>query len=420
MKDYEEVLSWIEDQRKPMIDQVIEWADINSGSSNLEGLNAILNTLKRSFETLDAQADTISLRTVKNISPEGKVSESPTGQGLIIQKRPEAQIQVLLGGHMDTVYPLSSPFQKAHVYDNKNIHGPGTADMKGGLMIMLKSLEALEQFKYKEHIGWRVFITPDEEVGSLASEHLHEKFARQSDFGIIFEPSFPDGSIVSARKGSYNFAIISKGKAAHSGRDFHSGKNAIIALLKCCLRINLLNENPNEVTINLGHIEGGGPPNIVPDLAMCRFNVRMKEAEHLNELIKVIEEIIKEENRVDGTDLEFIELGHRTPKSFDQKHADLFDLFKVCAKEHSIDLVCKPSGGVCDGNIWSSAGLPTIDTMGVIGSGIHTFDEQFEVESLIERTKICASLLMKLGSGELQLPESFNQRKMSDKRLTYE
>ena len=162
-----------------------------------------------------------------------------------------------------------------HRLDDNRIQGPGVTDAKGGLLVMLKALEAFERSPWANELGWEALINPDEEIGSPGSKLLLEKAARTNDIGLVFEPSLSDGNLVGSRRGSGNFVVMVKGRAAHAGREPHIGRNAINALAEFVVQLNSLPPGALGLTLNVGYIEGGGPVNVVPDRAICKFNVRV-------------------------------------------------------------------------------------------------------------------------------------------------
>jgi glutamate carboxypeptidase len=402
-KKYAQYLDWITSQKNEMTSLLTKWANINSGSHNLFGLEQMLSTLKFSFSVLNGNHETIALPPGFKIDSKGQKINVPTASALRIKKHPQAAIQVFLGGHMDTVYGSESSFQSVTLVKDNILNGPGVADMKGGLIILLKSLEALERSPFAGLIGWEVLINPDEETGSQGSEHLFIEAAKRNHVALLFEPSFPDGAVVTSRKGSANFALVAKGRSAHAGRDFHLGCNAISAVARFITSIEKLNDPLNGTTINIGHIEGGGAINIVPDLAVCRFNVRTVDVDRFDSLRKDIIRLIEKENGNDGIIMTMYELASRGPKIYDEKNSTLFHAIKECALEMGITLEGRPSGGVCDGNIMSHEGVPTIDTLGVVGGNIHTHDEYAVLSSMLDRTTLVANFLMKLANRDIVL-----------------
>lgn len=399
---FQKQLDWIDRQQTSMLQLLIDWSHINSSSDNLEGLAHMLAALKTSFGSLDATLHEINIPSSTSIDPKGNLTLIPHGKALHLSKRPHAKIQILLAGHMDTVYPASHNFQKTQLTSPNMLQGPGVADMKGGLVIMLTALEAFEQHPASESLGWEILITSDEEIGSIGSEPLFLEAAKRVACGLIFEPSFSDGAIVSARKGSSNYTVVSTGKAAHSGRDFEKGKNAILPLAEFILAAYKLNDLEKGLTFNIGRIEGGGPVNVVPDFASCGINVRAVNAEDFIKVPLMLQHLIADINQ-SGAALKLHSHHMRSPKPFDAKNQKLFALIEKCAVEEGYPLATRPSGGVCDGNILSEAGVAVIDTMGAIGGHIHSPEEYIVIDSLKARARLTALLLFNLASGNLKL-----------------
>lgn len=395
------LLEGINDQKQNMIDRLIAWSNINSYSENLPGLMKMLEILEADFLSLGGIAERIPLSGRTTVNSSGELIMHPQGEALRITKRPNAPVQILLGGHMDTVYAPTHPFQRTTQTDANTLHGPGVADMKGGLMIMLTALQAFEKHPDAANVGWEILINPDEETGSIGSEHLFIEAARQHHLGLLFEPSFADGALVSSRKGSFNFSIIARGKSAHAGRDFDKGRNAILALAKSIAQICELNNKDKDITINPGYISGGGSVNIVPDLAICRLNARAIQPTDYEYLKKDLKNIVNA-NQPEGLELSLQIESARNPKLFDEKSHELFLMINRCAKEEGYTLTHRPSGGVCDGNILAKEGLPVIDTLGAIGGNIHTENEYILIDSLVQRSRLIALFLIKLAIGELK------------------
>lgn len=386
----------------PPEDLVKDWAEIHSGSDNLPGLARMCKALKSSFSILKGDITEHKLPERIIIDKTGYKKAISLGQALHIRKRPDAPIRVFLGGHMDTVYGEHHPFQRVRRLDKNTMQGPGVADMKGGLVVMLKALEILEQHPSASNIGWEVLINPDEEIGSPGSYDLFVEAAKRNHLGLLFEPSFPDGAIVSERKGSANWTVISRGKAAHAGRDFEKGKNAIAILCHFLGEIDKKNGKVEGLTINVGSIQGGGPVNIVPDLAIARINARFTTKEAYAQLETDLQTLIESMNMT-GAELTLFLEGCRKPKIFGSSEKKLFDHLNACAKEIGYSLEYRPSGGVCDGNILSEHGLPVLDSLGVIGGNIHTDEEYFVIDSLGRRIQLVGTFLVKLATGQFKI-----------------
>lgn len=405
MSKYSKQLKEIDEQASSMLNLLIEWSQINSGSRNVDGLAKMLNALKTEFEKLDGELKVIELGDESLIDSNGNLVKSPLGKALSISKRPNAKLKVFLCGHMDTVFPADSDFQKAELIKDNVLNGPGVADLKGGLIVMLKALEALESLviekNLQDEIGWEILINPDEEIGSPGSAELLIQSAKRNHLGLIFEPSLPDGSIVGERKGSGNFELVVKGKSSHAGREFDQGRNAIIAASEFITRAHKLNQINSNITLNIGNIEGGGPVNIVPDLAICRFNIRTLEIADEKECFDYLNKLITEIKQQDGITAELHGQFNRKPKKLDSKIMKLYEMVEACAKNLNISTQLRSTGGCCDGNNLAAAGLPNLDTLGVRGGDIHSDKEYVLVDSITERAKLSALLLMKLANGEL-------------------
>lgn len=392
----DKILKSIDNQQDKMVRLLKKWANINSGSENIKGLAKMLAVIKKHCLVLDGEMEEIPLAPRSRIDSKGNKIQIPHGRALFIKKNPQAKTQVLLAGHYDTVFGINSPFQKTELIDSNTLRGPGVADMKGGLIIMLKALEILESSPYKGKLGMQVIINPDEEIGSQGSEFLYKKAAIGKVAGLIFEPTFPDGTIVNSRKGSANFTLTTHGTAAHAGRDFEKGKSAIVALSKFIHEANNLNDLERGLTINFGHIEGGGPVNIVPDFAICQINVRILNPLDLQKTKSSFHELIKKLYEKEGIRMELHESGERAPKPLDNKTAELFDILQKVGLKLGHEIKFAPSGGVSDGNILAGVHLPTIDTLGIIGGNIHTFHEYALLDSLKEKVKLTVCLLIEL------------------------
>jgi glutamate carboxypeptidase len=395
-------LRWIDDQHERMVRLVTNWANINSGSRNIIGLSQLSVELSREFEVLGGQQARISLPSECIIDPAGRRVDVSIAQAISIRKRPQASMKVFLCIHMDTVYGPDNPFQTVRQIDAQTIAGPGVADAKGGLCVMLIALEALERSPFAGQIGWEVLINPDEEIGSPGSGSFMKEAAQRNQIGMVFEPALPDGALVGERKGSGNFDAIIHGRSAHAGRDFQHGRNAMHAAAAMVIELDELNRMLPGVTVNVGRIDGGGPSNVVPDLAVVRFNCRVPTPQLLARVDVELNRIAKEIDQRDGISVELYGGFRSPPKMMDATTLRLYEQVADCGRDLGLSLTWRPSGGASDGNKLAAAGLPVIDTLGPRGGSIHSSEEYLLLDSLTERAKLSALLLMKLASGEIQ------------------
>jgi glutamate carboxypeptidase len=386
-----------------MLRQVADWAQINTGTHNLDGLARLSAAVERQFASLDVQPEYFDLSQFEATDALGRAAQAPLGRAMRLVKRPDAPLKVLLCIHLDTVFPPDHPFQKITRLDSNTLRGPGVADAKGGLVVLLTALQAFEQTPVASNLGWEVLLNPDEEIGSPGSAALLAEAARRNHIGLVFEPALPDGSLVGARKGSGNFTVVVRGRAAHAGRDFHLGRSAILAVADYIRRLDAGHSDLPGVTINCGVVAGGSALNVVPDLAIARFNIRVTRPQEQQTIEQRVAALAEEISKRDGVAVSVHGGFHSPPKPLDARSSRLFEAIESCGQEIGLRLEIHPSGGACDGNRLAAAGLPVIDTMGPRGGHLHSDQEYILIDSLAERAKLTALLLVKLASGEARV-----------------
>ena len=383
---------------EPMLDQVLAWAAVNSGSRNLGGLERMADLLVDAFAALPGLLRLENPAPVEAVDGSGRAVRVKHGRHLHLTVRPTAPIQLLLTGHMDTVYAADHPFQKIRWIEDGVLNGPGVADMKGGLAVMLAALKAIEQSPAADRLGYEVVINSDEEVGSPASAALLARAAQGKRAALTYEPAaLPDGTLAGARPGSGNFSFVVRGRSAHAGRNPEEGRNALTAAADLALRLEALRRDG--LTVNPSRIEGGGPSNVVADLAVLRVNMRPRdpaiETEAKNAIAEAVAAVAAEREVTIDADGGF----GRPPKPLTDKAKALFNLVKQAGADLGQDIGWKPSGGVCDGNNIAACGVPVVDTMGVRGGKIHSPEEYLIVNSLAERAALSALTILRLGDG---------------------
>ena len=380
---------------EPMLDQVLEWSAVNSGSRNIDGLGQMAALLGDAFSALPGSVVLVDAAPVDAIDASGRKIDLQHGRNLHLKVRPDAPAQLLFTGHMDTVFAADHPFQQTRWLDDEVLNGPGVADMKGGIAVMLAALKAVEASEGAANLGYEVIINSDEEVGSLGSAALIAEAARGKKAALTYEPSaLPDGTLAGARPGSGNFAITIHGRSAHAGRNPEDGRNAIAAAAHLTLLFEAMRQ-PG-LTVNPARIDGGSPTNVVPDVAILRVNLRPATPE----LETIARAMIDEAVALVSTEREVrIELHGgfaRPPKPMTPEAEALFNLVKQAGADLGQAIGWQSSGGVCDGNNIAACGVPVVDTMGVRGGKIHSMEEFLIVESLKERAALSALTIMRL------------------------
>jgi len=382
---------------QPLLAQVEHWAAINSGSRNLPGLATVAGHLADAFSVLPGDLALCDPAPVDAMGADGVARPVDHGRNLHLVVRPQAPVQVLLTGHMDTVFGADHPFQSLAWREAGVLNGPGTADMKGGLAVILAALRGLEASPLAPRIGYEVVVNSDEEVGSPGSAALIAAAARGKVAALTYEPALPDGTLAGARPGSGNFSIVVRGRAAHAGRNPEDGRNAVLAAAALALRLEALRQ-PG-LTVNPAKIEGGAPNNMVPDLAVLRVNLRPAtpalEAFARDAIAAAVAGVAAERE----VDIHVHGGFGRPPKPIDPAAARLFGLVRDCGAELGLDIAWRATGGVCDGNNIAACGVPVVDTMGPRGGAIHTADEFLIVDSLAERARLSALVLLRIAEG---------------------
>ena len=365
---------------EPMLDQVLAWSAINSGSRNLAGLERMADLLADAFAALPGVLRLQSPATVESVDGAGETRNIPHGRHLHLTVRPTAPVQLLLTGHMDTVFGEDHAFQKTRWLEDGVLNGPGVADMKGGLSVMLAALKAVEKSDLAERIGYEVVINSDEEVGSPASATLLAQAAAGKRAALTYEPAaLPDGTLAGARPGSGNFSFVVRGRSAHAGRNPEDGRNAIVAASELALRL-AMSKTPG-LSINPAKIDGGSPNNVVPDLAILRVNMRPRTTDDQEIAARLIAKALDETAKQHDVFIEAHGGFGRPPKPLTEEAEALFNLVRKAGADLGQPISWQPSGGVCDGNNIAACGVPVVDTMGVRGGKIHSMEEFLIVES---------------------------------------
>lgn len=382
-----------------MLRHAQEWSAVNTGTANLDGLAIQAAKLAEAFAALPGEVELVDPAPVTAVSPDGREMDRPHGRHLVVRVRPAAQRRVLLTGHMDTVFPSDHPFQEQRWIDDTTLNGPGLADMKGGIAVILHALTAIEKTRAGEALGYDVIINSDEETGSLSSAPLIAELARDKYAALTYEPSaLPDGTLAHARGGSGNYSIVVTGRSAHAGRNPHEGRNALVAAADLAVRLKAMGHDA--LSVNPAKIDGGSANNVVPDHAVLRFNIRPKTTDAADDFGRNLNALLAEVETRHEVSLHLHGGITRPPKPVDARAQKLFDLVRECGAELGQTIGWQPSGGVCDGNNIAACGVPVVDTMGVCGGAIHSSDEFMIVPSLAERAALSALVLARLASGE--------------------
>ncbi len=368
-----------------LTNRIVALAELNSGSFNPDGVDACGERLAELVGELEPdRVETLAVEPTAQVDASGVVVHRPVGRALRAIKRPDAPFQILVFGHLDTVFGPDDPFQAVTV-DGTTLRGPGVADCKGGLVLAIEALRQLDDPVPTgggplDDVGWQFIAVPDEEVGSIGSKRLLADAATDADLGLGIEPALPSGGVAAARKGSLTVHAVVSGVAAHVGRAHADGRSAILALARFIDEVEAHNGRDG-VTVNCGRITGGGALNAVPDRAVGSFNLRVESIVDQ----RWIEDRFAEAAAEPGREIELIWTSRRPPKprtpALERVLADVTE----AAAEHGLTVEPEDTGGCCDGNDLAAAGLTNVDSLGIAGGGIHSPAEFADVASVPPR-----------------------------------
>ncbi len=391
----------ISELENEMQKRTLDWARTNTGSWNREGLEILAPKLVEAFLALDAKVEMVRGPSFERINDKGQTEGFETGPVIRISSRPDAETQIIMSGHYDTVFPPKTFTEITDLGDGR-LNGPGLADMKGGLSVMLGALQAFEAGPLKDRLGYQIVITPDEETGNFVSAPMLTEAAQSGAMvGMTYEPCMDTGAMSGGRKGSAVFDIVLHGKSAHAGRAKEEGRSAIEAAAKMVVELEGLNGAYEGVTFNVGAIDGGGAVNIVPDLAIVRFGARAPDADAADWATENVQRLLAEATAKDGITGHMHGGFYRPPKPRNDAQQALFDAVSKTGEAIGLQLEFVDTGGVCEGNNIFAAGVPNVDTLGVMGGRIHSDEEYVVMSSFVERAQLSGLLLNRFADGRI-------------------
>jgi glutamate carboxypeptidase len=375
-----EIRDRVRKQRDEIVAFLKDFIETNSYSRNSEGINLVGEMV---YEKM----------------PDGLVCDVTTDRNGVNHhlystgtQRDGSNLAVV--GHIDTVFPPDSVFQKFTDSDGR-LHGPGISDMKSGVTVIIYALRILDDMKLLDSVPLRCLINGDEEIGSPSSRPLIRKLAKWASYGLVFECAGLGGEVVSARRGIRRFALTVTGEAHHAGVWEGPKASAILELSRMIMALEALNNSEKRVSLNVGKISGGTASNVIPDLAKASFEFRFWDGKIEEEIITRINEIVDnpENKECSAT----INCHHRRPAACAIDGADrLYSLVSKTAGELDQEIGKEMRGGTSDANFLIDGGVPALDGMGPIGDMDHSLEEYILKESLFERIELTALLMTKL------------------------
>jgi glutamate carboxypeptidase len=374
----EKLFSAVDAQQKEMINQLEILVNTDSGSYSLDGVNRVAELLSAYFSQIG-----FSIERLKSPQYASHVRAVKHGRG---------GENILLMGHMDTVFPEGTASQRPFRIDGKKAYGPGVCDMKSGLVCMLYGLRALFEQNFDNYGTITVLLNTDEERGSATSRVFIEEEGRKADLAVVLEAGMKTDYVVIQRQGGGIFEMEIKGKPAHAGANPQDGVHAIEELAHKILDLHSLTDYSCGKMISVGVVNGGYRSNIIPEQVKAEIDLRCNTQPDGEDLIRKMQEI-SSKSTVPGTTCTISEISYRPPIEKTPGNVKLFECMKRAGSSLGKEIKEEFSGGGTDGNYTSALGTPTIDSVGPEGAGEHTDDEFIFIDSLFERTKLFAAFL---------------------------
>lgn len=391
-----QMVEWVAEHESSMLEELTSHVNINTGTANIGGIDNYRDLLEQNLLELGFKTDQHSSDSIPVLNCAG--GEHKIANHLVATRKGKSSRRILINGHMDTVFSKGDDFQTLFIATDGTLKGPGVADMKGGMVIMLNSLRALNEVGLLEGATITVLLNSDEEIGSLGSRSLIEKLAKQHDIGFVFEGSY-NNMATRGRKGLGQARIKITGRESHAGAAHEDGVSANLELAHKIIEIEKLTNYKNDTTVNVGVMAGGEKRNTISGCADAYIDMRFPSKQEGETLKTNILDIASSTSTSNSNypKLPIIEgwaVLHRPAKqqndTVDELIAEAMGLSKLIGEPI---VGTRYSGGGTDGSIAQAVGLPTIDSFGMDGLGAHSSREQSSVKTLMARTKLAAVML---------------------------
>ncbi len=366
-----------------MLERVVR---INSHTPNKAGSDAVGRIFEAELQTLGFVVERVPHTDVGDTLVARSPAAVAPGAG-----------QLLLCGHMDTVFPQSLGFDCFERFKHQGqdaVRGPGVIDMKGGLVVALFAIRALSASGDLEGLPLCFVLNADEEIGSPHSRASILTEARRSACALVFECAGLKGEAVTARKGKRGLRLICQGRAGHVGQAETGKPSAILELAHKIVALEARNAPKRGISVNVGRIEGGTGANTVPESAEALVDCRFVTADDGAALAAACGKIVRE-SMVPGVRCRLEELGGRPPMEPGPAARELYEIVRVTGEELGLKVPEERRGGVSDANDLAAAGVPVLDGLGPVGDRDHSSEEYMLVESLFTRTRLAAAAMVK-------------------------
>jgi glutamate carboxypeptidase len=360
--------------------------NMDCGTYLPKGVNQVADLMQARFEGRGW--------TVDRRRHAGEGSAEPLGDVLVARLEgdtPEGP-RILLIGHMDTVFPDGTPLDRPFTIDGDRARGPGTSDMKGGLLAGYYAVRALQEIGLDRFGSITYVCNPDEEIGSPFSGPIILELAPSMSACFVLECGRENGNIVSARKGVADISVVVNGRAAHAGVEPQKGRSATLQAAHATIDLHALNGRWPGVTVNVGVIRGGNRPNVVAERCELEVDLRAETQASFDEALAEIERVARATVVPDVT-VETRKVSGFPAMEKSPASAGLIRRVKEIAHDLGFEVNDQSTGGASDANPVAALGIPTLDGLGPVGGGAHSREEWLDLSSVVPRVSMLAGLI---------------------------
>jgi glutamate carboxypeptidase len=359
---------------------------IDCGTYLPQGVNRVADLMQERFEGSDW--------TVERRSHAGEAISEQLGDVVVarLQGGRTSGPHLLLIGHMDTVFPAGTPLERPFTVNADRAFGPGTSDMKGGLLAGYYAVRALQDVGFADFGSITYVCNPDEEIGSPFSGPIILDLARSMSACFVLECGRENGNVVSARKGVADVSVVIAGRSAHAGVEPQKGRSATLQAAHTTIDLHALNGRWPGVTVNVGVIRGGTRPNVVAERCELEVDLRAETQATFDEAMAEIERTAKATVVPDVSALTRTMSGF-PPMEKSEASAGLIRRVKEIAAELGFEVDDQSTGGASDANPVAALGIPTLDGLGPVGGGAHSREEWLDLSSVVPRVSMLAGLI---------------------------
>jgi len=376
------ITDWLASQKEAMLTLLGEAVNIDSGSYDKAGVDAVGQRFMRFFEE---QGLVTSIETNERFGNAIHVR---------LDDKPSNERPIVLMGHRDTVFPKGEVGRRPFRIEGGRAYGPGVVDMKGGLVLNAFVLAAFKRFGGAP-APLAGLITSDEEIASPSSRPIIERVGRAARCVFNSEPGRATGNIVTSRKGGVFLSFEVTGKAAHSGGNFEKGISAIGEMAHKIVALHKLTDLERGITVNVGLVKGGQSVNTTAPHAEGQIDLRYVKPEQRAQALAALQAII-DTATVPGTSAKLEIKGEFLPLSSTPESEELFHCYQTAAADAGLRVAGEFTGGCADSGFTAGVGCPTLCGVGPVGGNAHTEEEYLEVDTLVPRAQAMAMAILRL------------------------